>query len=271
MTVKTVIVPLDGSDDALRAVPVAATVARAFAADLVLMTTPMTMDVPDRSSLPVWLPEAADASGYERVTTELAVSNDVLAAIVGCVERAEDPVLCMATHGRGALGTAVLGSVAQRTVRELPVPVALVGPNFDPQWQLTGPLVVCHDGSSASNAILSSAREWSERLGLGIVVVHVAHPTRGAPSVPSGATESALDFLRGRLVDGGLRVMADRHPPSGILGLADEVGASLIALSTHGRTALPRFTLGRVAGAVIHAAPCPVLVTRPEELSRPPA
>jgi nucleotide-binding universal stress UspA family protein len=30
---------------------------------------------------------------------------------------------------------------------------------------------------------------------------------------------------------------------------------------------MERLTLGRVSGAVIHAAPCPVLTTRPENLS----
>ena len=41
---KTVIVPLDGSDFALRALPVATVIARAFAADLLLVTTPMTLE-----------------------------------------------------------------------------------------------------------------------------------------------------------------------------------------------------------------------------------
>ena len=65
----------------------------------------------------------------------------------------------------------------------------------------------------------------------------------------------------------GVRLLSHRHPAAGILGLVDDVDASLVALSTHGRTAMGRLTLGRVSGAVIHAAPCPVLTTRPGNLT----
>ena len=173
---KTVIVPLDGSDFALRALPVATAAAGAFDAELLLVTTPMTLEEHDPSELPVWLPEAAAATGYDRVRTELLPEHDELTALSRCVARVEEPALCMATRGRGALGTAVLGSVAQRAVHELGVPTALVGPNSDSEWRLDGPIVVCHDGSVASDAILPAAREWAEALRLKVVIVHVSRP-----------------------------------------------------------------------------------------------
>ena len=177
---KTVIVPLDGSDFALRALPVATAAARAFDAELLLVTTPMTLEEHDPSELPVWLPEAAAATGYERVRTELLPEHDELTALTRCVARADEPALCMATRGRGALGTAVLGSVAQRAVHELGVPTALVGPNSDTEWAVDGPIVVCHDGSVASDAILPAAREWARALGLKVVIVHVSRPREAA-------------------------------------------------------------------------------------------
>ncbi len=264
---KTVIAPLDGSDFALRALPVAASLADAFDAELLLVTTPMSLDQPDPSELPVWLPDAAAATGYDRVRTELLREHDTIAAIAGCVDSAEEPVLCMATHGRGALGTAVLGSVAQRAVRELGVPTTLVGPNSDTEWRVGGPIVVCHDGSLASSAILPTAREWARTLNRTIVIVHIVHPRDDEdPSASVAELEHATEFFRAELADDGLRVVRDRHPASGILELADDVAASIVALSTHGHSGRARFTLGRVAGAVIHAAPCPVLITRPSEL-----
>ncbi|MEX1008584.1 MAG: universal stress protein [Acidimicrobiia bacterium] len=265
---KTVIVPLDGSDFALRALPVAVSLADALDAELLLVTTPMTLDELDPSELPVWLSDAAAATGYDRVRTELLREHDALTAIAGCVDRADEPVLCMATHGRGALGTAVLGSVAQRAVRELGVPTALVGPNSDTEWRVDGPIVVCHDGSRASNAILPTAREWARTLNREVVIVHVVHPRDvETSSAPAAELEHAVEFFQTELADDGLRVLRDRHPAGGILELADDVAASLVALSTHGHTGRARLTLGGVAGAVIHAAPCPVLITRPRELA----
>ena len=175
---KTVIVPLDGSDFALRALPVGTAFARAFAAELLLVTTPMTLEEHRPSELPVWLPEAATAAKYEKVRIELLPEHDELTAFERCAARTLEPVLCMATRGRGALGTAVLGSVAQRVVHELGLPTALVGPNSDAQWQVSGPIVVCHDGSPASDAILPIAGDWARALQLKVVIVHVSRPRR---------------------------------------------------------------------------------------------
>jgi nucleotide-binding universal stress UspA family protein len=47
-----------------------------------------------------------------------------------------------------------------------------------------------------------------------------------------------------------------------ILRTASAKGVDLIVMSTHGRTGLMRTFLGSVAEAVLHKAPCPVLVVR---------
>ena len=118
--------------------PSATIVAQAFDAELLLVTTPMTLEEHDPSELPVWLPEAAATTGYERVRSELLPEHDELTALTGAWHGVAEPALCMATRGRGALGTAVLGSVAQRAVHELGVATALVGPNCDTEWAVTG-------------------------------------------------------------------------------------------------------------------------------------
>jgi nucleotide-binding universal stress UspA family protein len=266
---QTVIVPLDGSDFALRALPVGTIVARAFDAELLLVSTPMTLEEHDPGELPVWLPEAAATTKYERVRSELLPEHDELTALDRCAARVPEPALCMATRGRGALGTAVLGSVAQRAVHELGLPTALVGPNCDTEWDVSGPVVVCHDGSVASDAILPIARDWARALGVQVMIVNVSRPRDAATAAaPSAAVERAAEFFGDDLVDEeGVQMLSNRHSAAGILGLVDDVDASLVALSTHGRTAMERLTLGRVSGAVIHASPCPVLTTRPENLS----
>jgi nucleotide-binding universal stress UspA family protein len=255
-----VIVPLDGSDYALRAIGVGVRLGSACDAELVLVTTPMTTAARGE---PVWLREAAADSAYQRVRTEFYTSNDPVAAIADCVARANEAVLCMATHGRGAVGTAILGSVAQRAVRELGVDTVLVGPNLDAAWKVDGPLLVCHDGSARAHAILHGARAWARVLGIEVVVVHVAHPLDvRRPVSLTAELESARAFFDDRASEAALRVVTDRHPPAGILGVADELSASMIALNPHGHTEDTRRTLGGVAGAVIHGAPCPVLIAR---------
>ena len=58
------------------------------------------------------------------------------------------------------------------------------------------------------------------------------------------------------------------HPADEILQYADEVGADLIAMCTHGRSGLKRWVYGSVADKVLRGAKCPVLLVRvqpPEE------
>jgi len=52
------------------------------------------------------------------------------------------------------------------------------------------------------------------------------------------------------------------QPVEEILGLAEEVGADLILMGSHGRTGVRRVLLGSVSEAVLRGARCPVLVAR---------
>lgn len=50
-----------------------------------------------------------------------------------------------------------------------------------------------------------------------------------------------------------------------ILQAAEELGADLIVMGTHGRTGLRRGLMGSVAERVVRSAPCPVLTLRLDE------
>jgi len=52
------------------------------------------------------------------------------------------------------------------------------------------------------------------------------------------------------------------EPREAILAAADEVGADLIAMGTHGRSGLKRMLMGSVTEFVVRSAPCPVLTVR---------
>ena len=57
-------------------------------------------------------------------------------------------------------------------------------------------------------------------------------------------------------------------PASSIADYAQETGADLIVMSTHGMGATGRHALGSVALKVLMAAPCPVLMVRIQEEGR---
>ncbi len=148
------------------------------------------------------------------------------------------------------------------------VPVLLVGPHCEPDPTFTDPIVVCHDGSTAADAILPIASEWARRLQVGIVVVHVFHPLDvESASAPTAAVEPALEMLRADVAAVDVHAVSNSYPVGAILDCAQTVPASMVALSTHGRTGLARMALGSVAASVIHACPRPVLVNRPRVLA----
>ncbi len=59
------------------------------------------------------------------------------------------------------------------------------------------------------------------------------------------------------------------HAAEEILRMADEVGADLIVMGTHGRTGLRRLLAGSVAATVLRGAHCPVLALRSGNRPRP--
>jgi len=54
-------------------------------------------------------------------------------------------------------------------------------------------------------------------------------------------------------------------PRSAIVDEADEWGADLVVIGSHGRTGVTRWLLGSVAGAIVSHAPCSVEVVRRRE------
>ncbi len=69
------------------------------------------------------------------------------------------------------------------------------------------------------------------------------------------STSSIAHFVHTRIGD----------PAKELIGLADETGADLIVVGTHGRTGVSRLLMGSVAEKVVRNGTCPVLVVRPAQ------
>ena len=258
MTTKTLLVPLDGTDDGMRSLPVASQLAPAIDADVVLVAAELSMSpVPPSQS---WLDDVASRLGPRGART-VKIQSVEMADALGAIAADElDPIICMSTHARAPLGYAWFGSVAESVLRDLPYPLILVGPRFDSRWRPGGPIVAALDGSSAALEALGSAIELDRVLGVGVTVVHVAHPL-DTDLVPDAVLEAATK----RYPNADLRrcVLRSREPEWEIVDHARQHGATLIACSTHGRTGASRVFMGSVAMGVVRRAACPVLVRRP--------
>jgi nucleotide-binding universal stress UspA family protein len=195
-------------------------------------------------------------------------------------------LVVMSTHGHGSPSRSWLGSLTDRMLRTATVPLLLVRPRAGAPDPTGKPglerMLVTLDGSEFAERVLAPAGELARLLGLDLTLLRVAVPIPTDPRpdlLPEHRFDRALlereraeaeAYLAGtaeRLRGEGLRVataVADHPRPAvAILELAAELGADVIALSTHGRGGVRRLLLGSVADKVLRSASGALLVLRP--------
>ena len=257
---RSIVVPVDDTPSVASALPVAAALARAWKAELVLTTVTSFVE---RSTGE--LEKLVAGLDVGAVHIEAVEGTDVVAAVGQVVASLERPVVCVATHARGRVGEALLGSVAESLLRDIDHPFVLVGPACVAEWPARASrMLVCLDGSPASEAVLPAAVDWADSLELELWLAEVFHPldVRSARE-PYQLLDVVEEQLRDRLPVVRACAAWSRDAADEIVHLADVVAASLIAMSTHGRGGLARLALGSTTMAVVHRAPCPVLTVRP--------
>lgn len=113
------------------------------------------------------------------------------------------------------------------------------------------------DGSALSEAVVPVATTLAPTQ---VTFLHVIEDLE----TPAAAEAMLLAARqRGGLTEERCQSLVRRgRPADAILAAANEVGATLIALSTHGRTGFNRLVLGSVAEEVVRAASPPVLLVR---------
>ncbi len=257
---RTIVVPLDGSEYATRALPIAGWLADRLGAGLNLIMT--TFDA-DTSADTAYLDEQAATMKRDDVQVDLRRNVFAARAIVDAVDARPEAALCMTTRGRGRVAQVLLGSVCDEVVREATAPVVLVGPACTRSAVSEAEIVVCLDDSHGSTTLLPVVAEWADRLGL---VVHLlaVDPTGIADDPGNGASAELLEESARIIEDQGVHcethLLRSSHPADAITAFAAARDAALIALSSGGHSG--GSALGRVTNHVVHNSPCPVLVRR---------
>ncbi|GGM19415.1 universal stress protein [Deinococcus aerophilus] len=145
-------------------------------------------------------------------------------------------------------------------------------------------ILVPIDGSSLSALALPVAADLARRYGSSLTLLYVVPPPvvvyAESAYVYDGAEESARARAEGQRILEDARDSLD-HPdvqlvrlddadPRTAQAIADEVvrqGASLVVMSSHGRTGLEHFFLGSVAEGVMRRVDVPVLLVRQPKTS----
>jgi nucleotide-binding universal stress UspA family protein len=139
-----------------------------------------------------------------------------------------------------------------------------------------GLILVAVDFEAASRQALELAKELARGLGAEVALAHVyALPVYSYPSLDPGvvptviaqvtdAAQRALDeFARSEGIS--RTVVRGGDTASEILAAARELGATMIAMGTHGRHGIVHALLGSIAERVARRSPIPVLTVRASE------
>jgi nucleotide-binding universal stress UspA family protein len=287
-----ILVPLDGSPLAERALPYAAELARATRARLVLLRAVLVHELPGVD------PSHAQVASVQRAEADLTASAEPLRAgglavdvsvyydqpgraILDAAAHRPADLIVMSTHGRSGPGRWIFGSVADDVLRHARVPVLLVPGACQPGWAAAGAgrqVLVPLDGSELAEEALAPACELAERLGAGVRLLRVveppvplvadelSYPSAVAQDAELAAAQAYLDRVLARLratgrAGEGSVLVGD--PATTIPTVAREQGVDVIAMATHGRSGLARLVLGSVATGVLQRAAMPLLLVRP--------
>ena len=273
-----ILVPLDGSPEARAALPYAAALATP-GTEIVLLT--VTRSSGDEDAARADLESVAQPLRVagRMVRTEVAVGNPPR-RIVDAAADLRPEMIVMASHGRGALGRLIYGSVADQVGRESPVPVMVVRA----RQLVPGPvgitrLIVPLDGSPRAEAALPLATAISRRLGTPIALVRVVDPADLMPpaigmgeAIPFEIYDEAekeleqearnyLETMAQTLREQGLPVAISvlTGPAASSIKEATSLGDVLV-LSSHERTGVTRWLLGSVAEKLTREDEAPVIL-----------
>jgi nucleotide-binding universal stress UspA family protein len=143
------------------------------------------------------------------------------------------------------------------------------------------PILLATDGSPSAAEATREAIELARALGAPLVasaVEHVSAPSYGyygyaevyseLRKAEAEHVQAVLDTVAGEAATAGVTcetVALEGPVADEICRLARERDAAMIVVGAHGWGAVKRFVFGSVSSAVLHEAPCPVLVARAPE------
>lgn len=290
-----IVIPLDGSPLAERAIPHLQQLASPATTTLVLVsvlepwrysfgaidfTTPnlvtfirtSTQEYMDRQR--ARLQEA----GYQ-VSVQI-IDGDPAQEILDTARRTEADLIALSTHGRSGFVRWALGSVAERVIQGATLPIFLVRESTPapvrPLWRLLVPL----DGSALAEWALPPAQALAQETGASLLLLQavqaldagsrrILFENEAAAEATIGLWQAEAEaYLQG--VAQGVRACGVAVEVRALIGDPDkticdtvtEENIDLIVMSTHGRSGLNRWVYGSVANKVLRGANCPLLLVR---------
>lgn len=307
-----ILVALDGSELAERVLPLASDTARRFNAGLILLTVlsdpssahpgpvrRLIAAAPRRRGRGEQRHEDSRRSQAQRYVEDVATkatnrvrpvsttvaSGDPAEKIVQVAHEQKADLIVLAARGQSGLARGLLGSVTDRVLQILRVPVLIIDPEKAPPMGAPSPpiqqVILPVDGSEIAEGAIPHAADVASAFGAEVVLVRVVTGNLATVSDAfwgqsgdnlltseelEAEAKAYLGGIANRLERAGIsstqRVLRGRARAQ-IVALAQEMPSSMIVLTTRGATGIARWLMGSVANGLIRTAPVPILVVPP--------
>ena len=290
----SILVPLDGSALAERALAVAATLAERLQSDLHLVHVHRERVVDEiptygvsgeaaRAAADQYVRSTADRLRLEQggTVTGTVLEGSAGGAIASHAQAVGADLIVMSSHGRTGASRFWLGSVADAVMRSATLPVLMVRGRDRTPPPLFERILVPLDGSELAEAVLPHAIAIAKLSEARVHLLQVEERTEDLRLSVWGLAAREADDLPARLANADrylhhvvARFESDWWPATAtveargahrvgeaIAAVAVEHETDLIAMSTHGRGA-SRLLMGSVADKVVRGTECSVLLYR---------
>ncbi|MGB3713024.1 MAG: universal stress protein, partial [Candidatus Promineifilaceae bacterium] len=288
-----ILVPLDGSDLAERAIAPAVTLANAMTAEINLLSvvTPLPLKIdPFRQALRKEIEATKQYLESARSRFLLAsiggkdaaiVGTEIAQSIINYGDRNKVDLIVMSSQGRSGLGRWVYGSVAVDVLRMASFDTAIIRAQVDIEPFACKRILVPLDGLPLAEQALGPAIEIARSLSAELILLSALTlpidrgETVCSPNVyelmvaaKEAKAKSYLQQVRGRVSDDQLQikiVTSFSHLPAAIIEHTKRLNVDLIIMSCRGQSSIRRRSYGSVIEKVLCGAPCATLVIREQE------
>jgi len=284
-----ILVPLDGSKLAEQVFPSVVELARAFSSEVVLVGVCEPEESEYGQACRLYINNEAkqlrnSMEGSSANVRAVALAGKAAEQIIDYAEKNDVSLIIMASHGRSGIMPWTLGSVANKVLQRIDIPILLIRaktPRLEAGAQgLFNRILVPLDGSDAGEAILPYARQLTEKLKSGVILLQVVAPGQHVHTIGGldyvRFTEDHLKLTRadakqylekaGRKLTGTEGIIRLEvkigDAAQEIIKLADETNTSLIAMSTHGHSGIRQWIFGSVTHKILQAANTPILLAK---------
>jgi len=288
---KKILIPLDGSKLSEVVIPYAEALAKLFDSEVTLLFVCETPGCQQHYEHQVYIEKTAgqmtknigDEGAKTPVKPVLLVGNPAL-EIVNYATENDIRLVVMSTHGRSGIMSWAMGSTADRVIDRIDTPALLIrantpSPEADRE-ELFRRILLPLDGSEAGEAALPHIKELTGKVASEVILFQVAtegkhvHTVGGLnyvrferhilDSIKAKGAEY-LNRVASRLEGTQAKVRCELKTgdtAKEIIDFADEIDASLVAMSTHGHSGIERWAFGSIAHRVLHHGHTHLLLVR---------